>query len=159
MVYGGGGITPDVIVKPDTISTAEQTLAKALAPKAQDVYTTLADYAITLKSEISSPSFAVQPQWREEFYKRLQANGVKVDRKVYDAGASYIDRQLEYRLTRLAYGDSTLRRRTLPQDSQLQKAVELLDRAPTQRELFTLAERAQPARPTTVNPNATAQKP
>src|SRR4029079_17667188 len=27
-VYGGGGITPDVIVKPDTISTAEQTLAK-----------------------------------------------------------------------------------------------------------------------------------
>ena len=158
-VYGGGGITPDVIVKPDTISTAEQTLAKALAPKAQDVYTTLADYAIALKSEISSPSFAVQPQWREEFYKRLQSNGVKIDRKVYDAGATYIDRQLEYRLTRLAYGDSTLRRRTLPQDSQLQKAVDLLDRAPTQRELFTLAERAQPARPTTVNPNATAQKP
>ena len=54
---------------------------------------------------------------------------------------------------------STLRLRTLGQDSQLQKAVELLDRAPTQRELFTLAERAQPARPTSVNPNATAQKP
>ena len=158
-VYGGGGITPDVIVKPDTISTAEQTLAKALAPKAQDVYTTLADYAITLKSDISSPSFAVQPQWREEFYRRLQSAGVKVDRKVYDAGASYVDRQLEYRLTRLAYGDSTLRRRTLDQDSQLKKAVELLDRSPTQRELFTLAERSQPARPTTVNPTATAQKP
>ena len=148
-IYGGGGITPDLIVKPDTISTAEQTLAKALAPKAQDVYTTLADYAIALKPSITSPAFTVQPQWREEFYTRLQSAGVKVDRKVYDAGASYVDRQLEYRLTRLAYGDSTVRRRTFPEDSQLKRAVELLQRAPTTRELFTLAERQQPPRPAT----------
>ena len=144
-VYGGGGITPDVIVKPDTISSAEQTLAKALAPKAQEVYTTLADYAISLRPSITSPNFALQPAWREELYRRLTANGVKIDKKVYDAGAPYIDRQLEFRLTRLAYGDSTLRRRTLKDDSQLEKAVELLQRAPTQRELFTLAQREQPA--------------
>ncbi len=145
-VYGGGGITPDLIIKPDTISSAEQTLAKALTPKVQDVYTTLADYAISLKPTITSPTFTVQPQWREEFYRRLQSAGVKVDKKVYDAGSAYVDRQLEYRLTRLVYGDSTLRRRTLPQDSQLKKAVELLQRAPTQRELFTLA--ASQAAPT-----------
>ncbi|MFL5577668.1 MAG: S41 family peptidase [Gemmatimonadaceae bacterium] len=144
-VYGGGGITPDVIIKPDTISTAEQVLAKALAPKAQEVYTTLADYAISLKPSITSPGFAMQPAWRDEFYRRLQANGVKLDKKVYDAGAPYVDRQLEFRLTRLAFGDSTLRRRTLNDDSQLKRAVELLKAAPTQRELFTLAERNQPA--------------
>ena len=159
VVYGGGGITPDLLVKPDTISSAEQTLAKALAPKAQEVYTTLAEYAITLKPNVTSPRFTLQPQWREEFYNRLQAAGVKVDRKVYDAGGSYVDRQLEYRLTRLVYGDSTVRRRTLDQDSQLKKAVDLLQRAPTQRELFTLAERQQPPKTTATTATTTVQKP
>jgi carboxyl-terminal processing protease len=161
VVYGGGGITPDIIVKPDTISSDEQVLAKALAPKAQEVYTTLAEYALSLRPSITSPNFTVQPQWREEYYRRLQAAGVKVDRKVFDAGAAYVDRQLEFRLTRLAFGDSTLKRRTLKDDSQLSKAVELLQKGTTQRDLFTLAEREQPAAKTTDTAvkGATAQKP
>ena len=36
IVYGGGGITPDVIVHDDTLTTAEQSFAKAIAPKCQD---------------------------------------------------------------------------------------------------------------------------
>ncbi|HET7459010.1 MAG TPA: S41 family peptidase [Gemmatimonadaceae bacterium] len=161
VVYGGGGITPDVIVKPDTISTAEQTLAKALAPKAQEVYTTLAEYALSLKPDITTASFTVQPSWREEFYRRLQSAGVKVDKKVYDAGATYVDRQLEFRLTRLAFGDSTLKRRTLKDDSQLTKAVELLQKGTTQHDLFTLAEREQPTPKPVASSvkGATAQKP
>ena len=159
IVYGGGGITPDVIIKPDTISTAEQTLAKALAPKGQEVYTTLADYTLNLRPGITSPDFKVQPEWREEFYRRLEAAGVKVDRKVYDAGASYVDRQLEFRLTRLAFGDSTLKRRTLHDDSQLEKAVQLLQKSTTQHDLFTLAEHEQPASKPVAVKGATAQKP
>ena len=159
IVYGGGGITPDVIIKPDTISTAEQTLAKALAPKGQEVYTTLADYTLSLRPGITSPDFKVQPEWREEFYRRLEAAGVKVDRKVYDAGASYVDRQLEFRLTRLAFGDSTLKRRTLHDDSQLEKAVQLLQKSTTQHDLFTLAEHEQPASKPVAVKGATAQKP
>ena len=161
VVYGGGGITPDIIVKPDTISSDEQVLAKALAPKAQEVYTTLAEYALSLRPSITSPNFTVQPQWREEYYRRLQAAGVKIDRKVFDAGAAYVDRQLEFRLTRLAFGDSTLKRRTLKDDSQLSKAVELLQKGTTQRDLFTLAEHEQPAAKTTDTAvkGATAQKP
>ena len=159
IVYGGGGITPDVIIKPDTISTAEQTLAKALAPKGQEVYTTLADYTLSLRPGITSPDFKVQPEWREELYRRLEAAGVKVDRKVYDAGASYVDRQLEFRLTRLAFGDSTLKRRTLHDDSQLEKAVQLLQKSTTQHDLFTLAEHEQPASKPVAVKGATAQKP
>jgi len=34
-VYGGGGITPDVIVPDDTLSSAEQEFLRSLAPKAQ----------------------------------------------------------------------------------------------------------------------------
>ena len=35
IVYGGGGITPDILVRDDTLTTAEQTFFKSFAPKAQ----------------------------------------------------------------------------------------------------------------------------
>ena len=40
-VYGGGGVTPDVIVQDDTLTTAEQQLFKALSPKFPDFSTAL----------------------------------------------------------------------------------------------------------------------
>ena len=45
VVYGGGGITPDVIVQDDTLTTAEQQFTKAVAPKGQDFFTALNDYS------------------------------------------------------------------------------------------------------------------
>ena len=39
-VFGGGAVTPDLIVKPDTFTTAEQTFLKATAAKSQDIYVT-----------------------------------------------------------------------------------------------------------------------
>ena len=38
-VYGGGGITPDVIVQDDTLTTTEQQFTKLVAPKSQDFFT------------------------------------------------------------------------------------------------------------------------
>ena len=35
IVYGGGAITPDVIARPDTLTSAEQRLVNALAPQGQ----------------------------------------------------------------------------------------------------------------------------
>src|SRR6185295_11798400 len=72
VVYGGGGITPDVIVQDDTLTTGEQTFAKTIAPKSQDFFTTLADYSTELSKKVQ-PNFTVQPEWVNEFYNRLQA--------------------------------------------------------------------------------------
>jgi hypothetical protein len=38
-------------VRDDTLTTVEQTLSKAFAPKQQDVYVTLADYALELSAQ------------------------------------------------------------------------------------------------------------
>ena len=46
---GGGGVIPDVIVKPDTITTPEQDLLKAVGPKSAMVYTTIYGYSRDLK--------------------------------------------------------------------------------------------------------------
>src|SRR5215467_7279569 len=74
-VYGGGGITPDVIVQDDTLTTLEQQFAKSIAPKSQDFFSTLNEYSMELAKN-ASPSFTVQPAWTNEFYNRIQAKGV-----------------------------------------------------------------------------------
>ena len=145
IVYGGGGVAPDVLVRDDTLTTAEQILAKALAPKSQDVYITLADYALELSRGVNR-DFRVQPQWRDELFRRFTAKGVTIDRTQYDAASRYIDRLLEQRVARFVAGDSTAKRRDIPFDAPLRKAVELMEKGSSQKDLFTLAA-AQPHMP------------
>ena len=76
---------------------------------------------------------------REEFLKRLTAKGVTVERAEWDAGRRYVDRILGDRIARRAFGDSTWKRRDVPDDVQLMKAIELLRRGRTTAELLALA--------------------
>jgi carboxyl-terminal processing protease len=145
IVYGGGGITPDVLVRDDTLTTAEQAFGKAIAPKSQEVYVTLADYALELGRGLNR-DFTVQPQWRDELFRRLVAKGVAVQRPQYDAASRYVDRLLEQRVARVVAGDSTAKRRDLRFDAPLRKALELMQKGSTQKDLFTLATASGPAK-------------
>ena len=136
-VYGGGAVTPDLLVKPDTFTTAEQEYRKATAPKSPDIYVIMYDYAYELKGKLA-PNFTVQPAWRDELYRRFQAKGIEVDRGLFNGASRMIDRELEVRISRLAWGDSTARRRTVDDDPQLRQALDLLRRGNSQQELFTL---------------------
>ncbi|HEX6315409.1 MAG TPA: S41 family peptidase [Gemmatimonadaceae bacterium] len=136
-VYGGGAVTPDLTVKPDTFTTAEQEYRKSIAAKSPDIYVIMYDYAYEMKDRVK-PDFTVQPAWRDELYRRFQAKGIEVDRNLFNAAARSIDRDLEIRIARLAFGDSTARRRTVDEDPQLAKALELLRRGGTQADLFAL---------------------
>ena len=146
IVYGGGGITPDVLVRDDTLTAAEQAFTKVIAPKSQDVYVALSDYASEL-SRTSTRDFQMQPQWRDEFFRRLTAKGIVVDRKTYDGASRYVDRLLEQRVARLVAGDSTAKRRDLKFDAPLRKALELMEKGQTQKDLFTLAALTPAAKP------------
>ena len=138
IVYGGGGVAPDVLVRDDTLTTAEQTLAKALAPKSQDVYVTLYDYSLELARTVPK-GFTVQSAWRDELFRRLTAKGVKLDRAVYDAAPRYVDRLLDQRVAQLTGGDSTAKRHDLLFDAPLRKTLELMEKGSSQKDLFTLA--------------------
>jgi hypothetical protein len=50
-----------------------------------------------------------------------------------------VNRLLEQRVARLVAGDSTAKRRDLRFDLPLQKALELMEKGSTQKDLFTLA--------------------
>jgi len=138
IVYGGGAVTPDVIVQPDTLNASEQKLLTALAPKAQIVRSTLINYAVEQKGKVQ-PNFTVSKAWRDEFYNRLVAQGVKVDKAQFEAGGTEIDRLLGSSIARIAFGDSTAKRRDIADDAQLRRSLELLKRGQTQRDLFAVA--------------------
>ena len=139
VVYGGGGITPDVIVSEDTITSAEQPFAKTIAPKFPLVNSVISDYALQLKGTVH-PDFKVTPEWRDTLYQRLTKAGVTVDRKEYDAASRLVDQMLGQKVATIAFGDSTAFRRGIPEDVQLDRAIELLKKGQTQKDLFALAQ-------------------
>ncbi|MBW8768532.1 MAG: PDZ domain-containing protein [Gemmatimonadetes bacterium] len=138
-VYGGGGITPDMIVPDDTLSTVEQDLLKSLAPKAQAFVTVLNQYAFELKST-APRDFVVTPAWRAELRRRLTAAGVRIEPKYDSAANDLFDRELDRRVARLLLGDAGAKARGLADDHQLARAVDLLKVSRTQQELFAAAQ-------------------
>ena len=144
VVYGGGAITPDIIIPYDTLTTIEQKVARALNSKGQVTYITLYDFAFGEKGKVK-PDFVVTPAMRDEFYGRLQAKGVVVDKKDFDAASDYISRIIDNRISRLAFGDSTAKRREVGEDVHLMKALDLLRKGQTQHDLFTLAASLTPS--------------
>jgi carboxyl-terminal processing protease len=139
IVYGGGGITPDVIIPDDTVTSREQEFLKAIGPKSPQVRIALWNYAQDLKARVTDPSFQVRPEWREEFHRRLVAAKVEVDRQLFDAARPTIDKWLSHFVTRFAFGDSAAARREMPDDPQLLRALELMKKGSTQKDLFAVA--------------------
>lgn len=144
-VYGGGGITPDVIVRPDTISTVEQKFARSFATKAQDALSLLAQYAEELKPQVRSLDFQVRPEWRAEYLRRLRAGGVPVDSALYEQATPWINRLMADRVAKTAFGDSAVARRRMADDTQLQRAAQILRKAGSQRDAFVAAGITIPA--------------
>jgi carboxyl-terminal processing protease len=138
VVYGGGAITPDVIVKYDTITSVEQQLDRALAVKPQETYLALYDYAFDMSKKVK-PDFVVTPEMRDAFFQALVKRGVTVERKQYDAAQGYVDRLIDGRISSLAFGDSTAKRRFVKDDAQLRKALDLLRRGSSTKDLLAMA--------------------
>src|SRR5450759_1312247 len=140
-VYGGGGITPDVIVPDDTLSTAEQEFYRGVvAPKLQAFATTLNQYAFELKS--SPKDYTVTPVWRTELRRRLTAAGVTIDPKHEPVATKLLDRELDRRVARLVVGDAGAKQRSLDEDHQLSRAIALLTTARSQNALLAAAHTA-----------------
>jgi carboxyl-terminal processing protease len=144
LVYGGGGILPDLQARPDTLVGADRALARVLMARSPDVATAVFEYANELRSEVD-PGFVIEAGWRDELYRRLAARGVEIDREVYDGGAAYLDRVLADQVGRLAFGDAYAMVREAERDAALMRAVEVIRRGgPEQRGLFGYVDGAGP---------------
>ncbi len=138
-ILGGGGVTPDVTVAPDTLTGADRELARLLAAVPAEWYAAAYATGFEHRRQVR-PDFAIQAEWREALWRRLEAANVKVTRAQFDAGRHLIDRSLEQWTARLAFGDSLALRRSVDDDRQLETALDYLHRATTQRTLIALAD-------------------
>jgi carboxyl-terminal processing protease len=143
-VRGGGGIVPDVVVRPDTFTTPEREFVKAVGEKAAAYRDALTGYALELRQQkaIANEKFTVTPAMRKAFYDRLVKKGVAVTPATFEAASSFIDQQLGYEISRYSFGRQAESRRRWQDDPQMQEALRLLRRASTPKELLTLASAA-----------------
>jgi len=138
LLYGGGGIVPDVLIWPDTATRLEVEFFRSIAPKAQQVQSVLQSFSLELKDRVK-PSFAVPAEWTAELRRRMMAAGVSADARYDSVGYELLTDELARRVTRRAFGDAEAKRRELADDSALSRAIELLQRSRTTQDLLRSA--------------------
>ncbi len=146
-VYGGGGITPDLILSPPDSVPAELAFSRALGsdiPKFRDALTA---YALSVKASraVASADFTVTDAMRNELWNRMRARGIDVDRASYDAAASLVSRLLGYEIARYVLGPEAEFRRQVKNDRAIATALTLAT-APTQRDLLARAAEMRAAK-------------
>ncbi len=142
VVRGGGGIVPDLVIRPDTLTGAEREFAKALGnglPQYRDALTTIALEAKKVSS-IKSETFKVTPAMRQQVFARLLAKDVKITPEVFNGAGALIDEQLGDEITRYVFGRPAEFRRRAARDLQMQTAMGLLRKAQTPKQLLGLAQ-------------------
>jgi len=80
LIYGGGGIRPDLYVVADTFTTSERVFIRALGDKIPLYRDALTAYAIELKdgSRLPSPNFTVTEGMVDEIVRRVRAKGAEL---------------------------------------------------------------------------------
>ena len=137
-VYGGGGITPDVIAGDSVTPPLEGNFIRALGAKASHFRDAVTDYALSLKASrgITSADFVVTPVMREEVWQRMKARGVDIPRPVYDDAEPLVSRVIAFDIARYVFGSEAEFQRRASVDRPLQKALELARGAKTESDLL-----------------------
>jgi carboxyl-terminal processing protease len=149
IVYGGGGITPDVIIADTTLPAAEVALQRALGANVTGFQDVVAELAAALRASgaVTGPQFIVTAAMRAQLRQRLAARGIAVDSVTFESARAYVDRALGYQITRYAFGADAQFWRMLRDDREMAVARALLAGAPDGPELLRrAAARATPSR-------------
>jgi carboxyl-terminal processing protease len=150
-VYSGGGITPDVELKPETITIERARYQQKLfnpvfafaldltAGRVKGYEKTKVDQPIVFDYDIKSTDFPVTDSLFQTF-KTFAVEKYKYTPTQIDREREFIERALRTELVTAAYGTTTSLQVSNEYDDQLKKAIELLPKA---RQLALDAARAK----------------
>ena len=148
-VYGGGGISPDEVVKPGTISVAERQLRDVLFAFSLELTTGRVpgfeqykiQRAIEFDHDLVNEDYPVTDALFKELKKFAAAKpNYKATPEMLDKTRTFAERQLRYNLLSAAYGYRTATQVFNDDDPQISRAVDAMPRA---RELAQAASRAR----------------
>lgn len=155
IVYGGGGIHPDVLVM-DTLTAPERVLVEVLQKDFTKYMEQRFSFGVRYAREHSElkPGFAVTKDILDAFYRQLQSAGLTVDKSVYDAGARWIATGLGYEITQAKFGQQEARKRLNAESQDVRVAAELLRRSSTPESVFAVAKSYEAQMPTAKKPGS-----
>jgi carboxyl-terminal processing protease len=133
-VYGGGGITPDVVVTLAQLSAISEKIERNLM-----FYKFAGEYLEKHKG-LKADSFKVTPVLVGEFKKYLKEKSFEYEEKDFEADRAYIERAIAREIVNALAGEEAAFKIYVQGDPQVQKGFELLRKAHSRQELFKVAE-------------------
>jgi carboxyl-terminal processing protease len=140
IVYGGGGITPDEIVKPRTLSDESIRIQQKLASPVLAFSFDLAygkvpgfeaykiDRPIQFNYDITAKDFVITDELFQAF-KTFAVQKYKLTPTMVDKEREFVERSIRAELVTAAYGSQTSLQVFNEYDNQLLRAIELLPKA------------------------------
>ena len=144
-LYGGGGITPDLVVLPDTLSTSEQAAVQRLFRAAGAFATGVFNYAVSYVQDHPDleAGFTLPPADLDRFYRTLvDEHEVVLDESDFATAVRFVTYQLEHQIALQAWGEERAFLRARENDRQLNDAIKILRQADTPEAVFSLAAAA-----------------
>lgn len=132
-VYGGGGIKPDLFVESRTLSQAEQNLLK------KPVFF---NYAVHYKSlhETLPSDFTITDEIVNDFLDRLSTvEDIQFSADDATESRDFIELRLTYEIIRAFDGEKIARKKVVDKDTEVMKAVEVIEKGRDLGGMFALA--------------------
>lgn len=128
-VYGGGGITPDVVISSTSITTKERELEQAAL-----FFDTATDVAPELRSLYQNfdgflKNYEVDDACVKAFNEKLDASEIELSEEEWAEEMSYIHRRIKAEIAGNLFGRESSYRVNITGDQQLNEALELFPEA------------------------------
>lgn len=139
IVYGGGGIMPDVQIAETKLPSVMGDLERK-----QVFFTYAVKYAA--KHKEAPANYGVTPEMRKEFSALLESEKIEADADSLAAAQRWVDLAIRRELARRYVSEDEAYRVTVQEDPQVTEAAALFDKAPTLPKLLALASELQRAK-------------
>jgi carboxyl-terminal processing protease len=145
-VYGGGGITPDLFVAPETLSPEEVEGVRRLIPRFGRFSLALFNFAVDYVQSHPglAPGFTLADSDLDHLYATLPQYEAEVSPDDFERARRFVRYHLEREIALQAWGDSGQFMQSRLYDRQLQRALDVLEGVDSPAELLRSTEAAEP---------------
>ncbi len=140
-VYGGGGIEPDLVALPDTLTLPEQQLRMAMNEAQVSLEALTLRFAVDwVRANPELRPMSISPQLRRAFvqYVDRETEGA-IDPVILREGSSLVDYRLHSQLATIAFDDEAGLEVLLARQTEVQEAATLLRNVGSPEQLIALA--------------------
>ena len=148
VVYGGGGITPDLFVTPELLTATEIEGVRGIFPHFGGFTIAMFNFSVDYVQEHPDldPGFQLSDSDLDRFFETFSEAEVLINREDFDRAERFVRYQLERDIALRAWGDAGQFDQIRSYDRQLGRAIRLLDGVTTATDLLRAVSEAEPDR-------------